>query len=240
MQARRAGCQFAVGLVPIPRARRSAVRWVACCRDVAGARARDAAVFRSVTAGAGTMSGATTVDRPRADHRVALVDRGHDRRPVTRRRSRRGCTPTAAPTVQQGRSRVRAGPAEHGDRAPHTVTTAAPAKGGNLHASPGPSAGGPVTREFVHLHVHTEHSTRDGLSSPARICREAAADGARAVAVTDHGTLAGAWRFDAAARAAGMKPIIGEEVYWAIGSRRDHDSILVPREFDDGADAGGR
>jgi DNA polymerase-3 subunit alpha len=35
-----------------------------------------------------------------------------------------------------------------------------------------------------------------------------------------------------------VKPIIGEEVYWAIGSRRDHDSIRVPREFDDGADAG--
>ena len=95
-----------------------------------------------------------------------------------------------------------------------------------------------MSREFVHLHVHTEHSTRDGLSSPARICREASADGARAVAVTDHGTLAGAWRFDEAARAAGLKPIIGEEVYWAIGSRRDHDSIRVPRELDDGADAG--
>ena len=59
------------------------------------------------------------------------------------------------------------------------------------------------------------------------------------MAVTDHGTLAGAWRFDTAARAAGLKPIIGEEVYWAIGSRRDHDSLLVPREFDDGADADG-
>ena len=89
----------------------------------------------------------------------------------------------------------------------------------------------------MHLHVHTEHSTRDGLSSPDRICREAAADGGRAVAVTDHGTLAGAWRFDGAARAAGVKPIIGEEVYWAIGSRLEHDSIRVPRELDDGADA---
>ena len=64
----------------------------------------------------------------------------------------------------------------------------------------------------MHLHVHTEHSTRDGLSSPARIVQEAAADGARAVAVNNHGTLAGAWRFDEAARAAGVKPIIGEEV----------------------------
>ena len=97
-------------------------------------------------------------------------------------------------------------------------------------------SGVPVTEEFVHLHVHTEHSTRDGLSSPARICGAAAADGSRAVAVTDHGTLAGAWRFDSAARAAGLKPIIGEEVYWAIGSRHDHDSIRVPRELDDGAD----
>ena len=105
-------------------------------------------------------------------------------------------------------------------------------------AFPAAFSGVPVTEEFVHLHVHTEHSTRDGLSSPARICAEAAADGARAVAVTDHGTLAGAWRFDAAAREAGLKPIIGEEVYWAIGSRHDHDSIRVPRDLDDGADPG--
>ena len=121
------------------------------------------------------------------------------------------------------------GPA-HGD---HRST----GEGREPDASPGAFRGVPVTREFVHLHVHTEHSTRDGLSSPELICREAADDGARAVAVTDHGTLAGAWRFDTAARAAGLKPIIGEEVYWAIGSRRDHDSLLVPREFDDGADA---
>ena len=95
-----------------------------------------------------------------------------------------------------------------------------------------------MTREFVHLHVHTEHSTRDGLSCPDRICAAAAADGARAVALTDHGTLAGAWRFDTAATAAGLKPIIGAEVYWAIGSRHDHDSVLVPRDLDGGADAG--
>src|SRR5664279_6306938 len=101
-----------------------------------------------------------------------------------------------------------------------------------------PRRGGVVSREFVHLHVHTEHSTRDGLSTPDRICAAAAADGARAVAVTDHGTLSGAWRFDTAARASGLKPIIGEEVYWAIGSRLDHDSIQVPAEFDDAAAAG--
>ena len=87
-----------------------------------------------------------------------------------------------------------------------------------------------MSREFVHLHVHTEHSTRDGLSTPDRICAAAAADGARAVAVTDHGTLAGAWRFDTAARAAGVKPIIGEEPYWAIGSRHDHDSLHLPAD----------
>src|SRR5664279_730062 len=101
-----------------------------------------------------------------------------------------------------------------------------------------PRRGGVVSREFVHLHVHTEHSTRDGLSTPDRICAAAAADGARAVAVTDHGTLAGAWRFDTAARAAGVKPIIGVEAYWAIGSRHDHDSIQVPAESDTDADPG--
>ena len=74
VQARRAGCAFAVGLVPIPRARGGAVRWVACCTTWPGQRPEAIAVFRSVTAALQHVrrdDGAA----PRREHRVTLVQR---------------------------------------------------------------------------------------------------------------------------------------------------------------------
>ena len=73
-QARRAGCEFAVGLVPIPRARGGAVRWVACCTTWPGARPEAIAVFRSVT---GALQHVRRDDgaAPRREHRVTLVQR---------------------------------------------------------------------------------------------------------------------------------------------------------------------
>jgi len=91
---------------------------------------------------------------------------------------------------------------------------------------------------FAHLHVHTEHSPLDGLSKLADACEKVAADGNTALAITDHGTLGGAWKFASAARKAGIKPIIGTEAYLALSedwrSEPDrHDAKTVQVERDD-------
>ena len=73
VQARRAGCHFALGLVPIPRARHSAVRWVAC--SATWPVLVDAAEFRSVTRALAHVRRDEPSTGPR-DQRVAVVDRG--------------------------------------------------------------------------------------------------------------------------------------------------------------------
>lgn len=74
---------------------------------------------------------------------------------------------------------------------------------------------------FVHLHVHSHYSLLDGLGTPKDIVKAAKEQGAPAVALTDHGTLYGAIEFYKAAKEAGIKPIIGCEVYVAPQSRFD-------------------
>jgi len=85
---------------------------------------------------------------------------------------------------------------------------------------------------FVHLHVHTEYSLLDGaarIEAPGSnpdaptIIKEAARFGMPAIAITDHGAMFGALRFFEAARAHGVKPIVGVEAYVAPGSRFDRD-----------------
>src|SRR5690348_6906428 len=73
---------------------------------------------------------------------------------------------------------------------------------------------------FVHLHVHSDYSLLDGACDVTRLVERAKAQGMSAVALTDHGNLFGAWNFHAAARAAGIKPIIGCELY--ICKNADH------------------
>ncbi|MBM3957645.1 MAG: PHP domain-containing protein, partial [Gemmatimonadetes bacterium] len=72
---------------------------------------------------------------------------------------------------------------------------------------------------FVHLHNHSEYSLLDGLSRIERMVQRAAELGQPAMALTDHGNLYGVIDFYSAARAAGVKPLIGCEVYVAAGSR---------------------
>ena len=72
---------------------------------------------------------------------------------------------------------------------------------------------------FVHLHLHSEYSLLDGAARIADIPAAAAAAGHEAVALTDHGVLYGAVAFYRACRDAGVKPIIGCEVYVAPRSR---------------------
>ena len=90
-----------------------------------------------------------------------------------------------------------------------------------------------VQRPIVHLHNHTSYSVRDGLQGLDEMCRVAAEDGQPAIAITDHGSLGGAWKLQAAAQRAGIKPIIGQEVYIAIGDRTAHESVPVPKHDDD-------
>ncbi|MET4144044.1 DNA polymerase III subunit alpha [Arthrobacter sp. UYCo732] len=90
---------------------------------------------------------------------------------------------------------------------------------------------------FAHLHNHTEHSSLDGLARIKSVAKTAAALGQTAMAITDHGSLAGAWRFTKACQAAGIKPIIGIEIYMSIGDRFERNSEIVNRNDDTTADA---
>ena len=72
---------------------------------------------------------------------------------------------------------------------------------------------------FTHLHVHTEYSLLDGLSRIGPLVQRAKELGMDSLAITDHGALHGAVDFYSQCRDAGIKPIIGCEVYVADGSR---------------------
>ena len=67
--------------------------------------------------------------------------------------------------------------------------------------------------EFVHLHSHTQFSLLDGASNIDVLMKKAAADGMKAVALTDHGNMFGAFKFVSAAQANNVKPIVGCEFY---------------------------
>ena len=77
--------------------------------------------------------------------------------------------------------------------------------------------------KFVHLHVHSEYSLLDGLSSCQKLAERAAELGMPALALTDHGAMYGAIQFYKACKATGVKPIIGMEAYVAPRGRQDRD-----------------
>ena len=76
-------------------------------------------------------------------------------------------------------------------------------------------------RQFTHLHVHTEYSLLDGACRIDRMFDRLKAMGQTACAITDHGVMYGCVAFFDAAKAAGIKPIIGCEVYVATRTRFD-------------------
>src|SRR5437763_4057279 len=86
---------------------------------------------------------------------------------------------------------------------------------------------------FVHLHLHTEYSLLDGASRPDELAKRVAKLGMPACAITDHGNMFGAIEFSDAMKKAGVKPIIGCEMYVAYGSRFDKAGVE-----DQAADAG--
>ena len=73
--------------------------------------------------------------------------------------------------------------------------------------------------DFVHLHVHSEYSLLDGANRIGDLVRACNEDGQRALALTDHGNMFGAIELYQKCSAAGVKPLIGCEVYVARRSR---------------------
>ncbi|MFQ5555503.1 MAG: DNA polymerase III subunit alpha, partial [Acidimicrobiia bacterium] len=88
-----------------------------------------------------------------------------------------------------------------------------------------------MSDSFVHLHVHTEFSMLDGAARVDDLVTAVAASGQPAVAITDHGVLYGVVDFVKAARAAGVKPIIGIEAYVTPGSRFDRPPRREDRRY---------
>ena len=76
---------------------------------------------------------------------------------------------------------------------------------------------------FTHLHVHTEYSLLDGASKIDELVARTKELGMDSIAITDHGVMYGVVEFYRAALKAGIKPIIGCEVYVAPGSRFDRE-----------------
>ncbi len=77
---------------------------------------------------------------------------------------------------------------------------------------------------FSHLHVHTEYSLLDGMCRIPQLVQRARELGMDSLAITDHGVMHGAIKFYLEARAAGIKPIIGCEVYVAPNSRLNRNA----------------
>ena len=78
---------------------------------------------------------------------------------------------------------------------------------------------------FAHLHVHTEYSLLDGSNKIKECIARVKELGMDSVAITDHGVMFGVIDFYRAARAEGIRPILGCEVYVAPGSRFDKEAV---------------
>ncbi len=95
--------------------------------------------------------------------------------------------------------------------------------------------------QFVHLHLHTDYSMLDGANDVEKLVKRAKELGMPAVAMTDHGNIFGAVHFFNAAKHAGIKPIIGCELY--VCKKDDHrappegdtyNHLVVLAETDEG------
>ena len=82
-------------------------------------------------------------------------------------------------------------------------------------------SGWPAVSEFVHLHLHTEFSLLDGACRIDEVLDQAVRQKMPAIAVTEHGNMFSSVIFHDHARARGLNPILGCEVYVAPGDRAD-------------------
>ena len=81
-----------------------------------------------------------------------------------------------------------------------------------------------MAAKFAHLHVHSEYSLLDGLGKIPDLVKRAKELGFEALALTDHGNMYGVLEFYKECNKAGIKPIIGCEVYVASRSRHDKEA----------------
>lgn len=84
-------------------------------------------------------------------------------------------------------------------------------------------------KNFVHLHVHTDHSMLDGLGTVEAYVEKAKKLGMPALAVTDHGNIMSAPLFYTECRKAGINPIIGEEFYFVPDAEKSKDDKVSER-----------
>ncbi len=97
-----------------------------------------------------------------------------------------------------------------------------------------------MTKNFVHLHVHTEYSLLDGAIRCGDLAAKAVEFGMPAVAMTDHGAMYGAVEFYDKCMSAGVKPIIGCEIYidpeshTSRGKRSKNHHLVLLAENDEG------
>lgn len=84
---------------------------------------------------------------------------------------------------------------------------------------------------FTHLHVHTEYSLLDGSSKIKELVHQAKELGMDSIAITDHGAMYGVINFYRAAKAEGIKPIIGCEIYVTTGSRFDKEASQGDKRY---------
>jgi len=97
-----------------------------------------------------------------------------------------------------------------------------------------------VSESFTHLHLHTEFSMLDGAARVGDVVAAAAADGQPAVGITDHGNMYGVLDFYKAAKAQGVKPIIGTELYQAYEHRTERPARRGRMDDSGGDSEGGR
>ena len=85
--------------------------------------------------------------------------------------------------------------------------------------------------KFTHLHVHSHYSLLDGLAKIDDLVKRAKELGMEALALTDHGGMYGALEFYKKAKKAGIKPIIGCELYLALESRHQKRANIDDKRF---------
>ncbi|MCW3035098.1 MAG: polymerase alpha subunit, partial [Actinobacteria bacterium] len=96
----------------------------------------------------------------------------------------------------------------------------APPPGARLTLAPGP------VDQFVHLHVHSNYSLREGAARVEDLAARAAEMGMEALALTDHDGMYGAVRFSQACRHVGVRPILGAELEWGEG----YHAVLLAKD----------
>ena len=93
---------------------------------------------------------------------------------------------------------------------------------------------------FVHLHLHTQYSLLDGAIRIPDLMKRAQELGLPALAQTDHGNMFGAIDFYSSCKKAGIKPILGSEIYFTPGSRFDRKAPKSNKKLDSQDEQEGR